>query len=99
MANKSVWMSEDATRHYRKLAGGGAIALIRDGHEWVWRYRSGPNAIRSIKGVTQDWPESKFPTIDDMAIAINRVIDYADYVDTLPTPRRREAIEATRNKL
>jgi len=92
-------MSDDATRHYRKLAGGGAIALIRDGREWVWRYRSGPNAVRSNKGVTQDWPESTFSTIDEMAAAVGRVIDYPDYVETLPVPRRREAVMATRKKL
>jgi hypothetical protein len=92
-------MGEDATKHYRKLAGGGAIALIRDGQEWVWRYRSGPNVLRTNKGITQDWPESTYSTIDELAAAIHRKIDYPDYVDTLPTPRRREAIMATREKL
>ncbi len=98
-SKRGFLLVSNSVKDYRKLAGGGAIALIRDGHEWIWRYRSGPNVLRSNNGVTQDWPKSKFSTIDEMAEAINRVIDYPDYVDTLPVPRRRDAVMATREKL
>ena len=96
---ESSTLSDDTVKHYRKLAGGGEICLVRHGEGRVWKYRSGPNVLRG-GSATLSWPEEDFSTIEEFAVKVCRIIDYEDYVlHVLPTPRRREAIEATRNKL
>ncbi len=85
---------------YRKLVGGGAVAFVRNGRDWVWRYRSSSNVQNEWKGTIQDWPKSAFSTVEEFAKSIDIKIDYQDYVlNTLPIPRRREAVMATREKL
>ncbi len=75
---------------------GGAICLARDGNRWVWSYRTGPGERGDTVHV---YATGFWETIDEFAKKIDRTIDYPDYVDTLPTPRRREAIMATRKLL
>jgi hypothetical protein len=79
--------------------GGGAVALVRDGKRWVWRYQTGPGE-RTPGGNSFDYAMGAWATIDEFAKKIDRTIDYEDYVlNTLPIPRRREAVMATRAKL
>ena len=76
--------------------GGGAICLVRDGNDWVWRYRTGPGERGNS---SLDYAVGAWATIDEFAKKVDRTIDYEDYVlNILPVPRRREAVMATREK-
>ena len=91
-------MDDPVVKDYRTLVGGGKIAYVRYRDEWIWRYRPDGNPIYDHHEAV-DWPDRACSTIAEFAEKVGRTIDHEEYVRrTLPAPRRREAVMATKAK-